>query len=677
MRFEITPTSILIDRKEQPLLCGELHYFRMPKKYWADALDRLVECGCNAVAYYVPWFVHEYEENKFDFHGSIHEDNDLHSWIRLTQEKGLLGFIRPGPYVYAETKDLGIPGWFSDKCPNAHIQAYRNGKYVPYGFERNAAHNHPDFIKAVSGWYEAVCSEIKDYLAPKGNIILFQLCNEIPNDDIDDRNPENLGIGDKNGILPKFLLKKYHTLDKLNKAYNSDFTYFESIEPHMLEEKNKDLSFNDHLEFYYGSYYPQYFETLMNVARNNGINVQLVHNAYNPRAVSLHYHNKKKNPWLNIGVDCYYSLSGRISMKDVTYFCEFGAEYIKSFLRNVPWVIEHECGYWNDYPAVYGPELYIWNIWTIAAGFRGFNMYLFASGINRPGMGFFGTDHNWQAPINEKGEKQSSFEDIRRSIADIRENSSVFLADNRYDISLGIKNAYGLIWKDVSKISSDAYFALRSSGFTPEICDFEALPLECLKQKEILWVVSDRNMDAEVQQKLCDFVSDGGRLIIQGTVPYKNYSEQPCTLLAEKLGLKIYPHEDRECPQQKILLNGKEYFIGRTIQKFEAPKEFIRAYDGLYGMPAAAEIPLGSGFVLVLPFRVEMSFYSMTECLKYLLEGIGITPGINGSKLLGIIPKANNRSVILNLHPITVKEDLTIFGQHAEVELAPHSFKII
>jgi hypothetical protein len=124
-------------------------------------------------------------------------------------------------------------------------------------------------------------------------------------------------------------------------------------------------------------------------------------------------------------------------------------------------------------------------------------------------------------------------------------------------------------------------------------------------------------------------------------------------------------------------LNGKEYFIGRTIQKFEAPKEFIRAYDGLYGMPAAVEIPLGSGFILVLPFRVEMFFYSMTECLKYLLDGIGITPGISGNKLLGIIPKTNNRSVILNLHPITVKEDLTIFGKHAEVELSPYSFKIV
>jgi beta-galactosidase len=107
----------MIDGKPQMLLCGELQYFRMPKEHWGKALDRLSECGCNAVAYYVPWFVHEYEEGKFDFTGKIHPSNDLRSWIKLTKEKGLLAYFRPGPYVYAETTDLGIPKWFTNIIP--------------------------------------------------------------------------------------------------------------------------------------------------------------------------------------------------------------------------------------------------------------------------------------------------------------------------------------------------------------------------------------------------------------------------------------------------------------------------------------------------------------------------------------------------------------------------------
>ena len=31
---------------------------------------------------------------------------------------------------------------------------------------------------------------------------MFQLCNEIPTEDLDDRNPENLGIGREDGLIP-------------------------------------------------------------------------------------------------------------------------------------------------------------------------------------------------------------------------------------------------------------------------------------------------------------------------------------------------------------------------------------------------------------------------------------------------------------------------------------------
>ena len=86
----------------------------------------------------------------------------------------------------------------------------------------------------------------------------------------------------------------------------------------------------------------------------------MIHNAYNPRAISLHYGNNRKNPWLNIGIDCYYSLTGQLGIREGTYFCDYGAEYASNFLAKAPWVIEQESGYWKDYPQVYGPELYLW-----------------------------------------------------------------------------------------------------------------------------------------------------------------------------------------------------------------------------------------------------------------------------------------------------------------------------
>ena len=145
--FKITKTDFMINGKKELLLCGELHYFRMEKQYWEKALDALVDCGCNAVAYYVPWFVHEYEEGKFDFTGELCPENDLHTWIQLTQKKGLLGFFRPGPYVYAETTDLGLPKWFSQKYRNAHVKGYQDGKYVDVGMKTM----WPTTIRILSG----------------------------------------------------------------------------------------------------------------------------------------------------------------------------------------------------------------------------------------------------------------------------------------------------------------------------------------------------------------------------------------------------------------------------------------------------------------------------------------------------------------------------------------------
>ena len=40
-------------------MAGEVHYFRLHREDWADRLDKLVESGCDAVASYMPWLVHE------------------------------------------------------------------------------------------------------------------------------------------------------------------------------------------------------------------------------------------------------------------------------------------------------------------------------------------------------------------------------------------------------------------------------------------------------------------------------------------------------------------------------------------------------------------------------------------------------------------------------------------
>ena len=167
-------------------------------------------------------------------------------------------------------------------------------------------------------------------------------------------------------------------------------------------------------------------------------------------------------------------------MREGTYFCEYGAEYSAGFLQKAPWILEHECGYWKDEPVVYGMELYLWNIWAIAAGYKGLNFYLFAGAQNRPGMGWYGTDHNWQAPVDCRGEKQENFADIARSIREIRKNQNRLTVPTRHDIQLGVSRSPGLIWKRGARASDDMFYLLRCAGFTPRVRDYENEPLETI-----------------------------------------------------------------------------------------------------------------------------------------------------------------------------------------------------
>jgi hypothetical protein len=69
-----TPQSVQMDRqtfsiagKDVVLIGGSMHYFRIPSAEWETDFQRMREDGFNIADVYIPWFVHEPEEGKFDF----------------------------------------------------------------------------------------------------------------------------------------------------------------------------------------------------------------------------------------------------------------------------------------------------------------------------------------------------------------------------------------------------------------------------------------------------------------------------------------------------------------------------------------------------------------------------------------------------------------------------------
>ena len=74
-----------INGKDVQLICGEMHYPRIPHEYWRDRLHRARAMGLNTVSAYVFWNFHERQPGVFDFSGQA----DIAEFVRIAQEEGL------------------------------------------------------------------------------------------------------------------------------------------------------------------------------------------------------------------------------------------------------------------------------------------------------------------------------------------------------------------------------------------------------------------------------------------------------------------------------------------------------------------------------------------------------------------------------------------------------------
>jgi beta-galactosidase GanA len=64
-------------------------------QYWKDRLLRAKALGLNTIQTYVPWNLHEPEQQSWKFEGFA----DIESYLRLAQELEMLVMLRIGPYI--------------------------------------------------------------------------------------------------------------------------------------------------------------------------------------------------------------------------------------------------------------------------------------------------------------------------------------------------------------------------------------------------------------------------------------------------------------------------------------------------------------------------------------------------------------------------------------------------
>ncbi|NLC58725.1 MAG: beta-galactosidase [Armatimonadetes bacterium] len=155
--FTIEGDQFVRDGEPLRLLSGEIHYFRVPRPYWADRLRKARACNLNAVCTYVAWNWHEPQPGQFCFSGNL----DVAAFVREAAAADLMVLVRPGPYICSEWDLGGLPWWLL-RDPEMRLRC-----------------NYPPYLEAVDRFLDALMEQLVPLQCTHGGpIIAMQVENE-------------------------------------------------------------------------------------------------------------------------------------------------------------------------------------------------------------------------------------------------------------------------------------------------------------------------------------------------------------------------------------------------------------------------------------------------------------------------------------------------------------------
>lgn len=155
--IEVTTRCLLRDGAPWFPVTGEMHYSRMPRQRWREALELMRAGGITAVATYVFWIHHQPSRDEApSFEGRL----DVAAFIELAAEVGLDVVLRIGPWCHGEVRNGGHPDWVV------------GADYV----ERT---NDPAYLADVREWFGHLGAQVSGLCGPDAPIVGIQIENEL------------------------------------------------------------------------------------------------------------------------------------------------------------------------------------------------------------------------------------------------------------------------------------------------------------------------------------------------------------------------------------------------------------------------------------------------------------------------------------------------------------------
>ena len=570
-KVQIKENQIQVGGRKIPLLSGEVHYWRLNPRYWKVILDEVKQMGLKVVSTYIPWDYHEVKRGHFDFTGETDETHNLKAFLELTRREGFWLIIRPGPYIYSEWPNDGIPSY-----------AYKYHRL------------HPKFLEYAEVYLRKVCTVIKPHLASRksGHIILLQADNEI--DPWPDVFGYQYGLDGKPGFFQEFLKQKYkNDIHQLNRAWSCEYKTFSEAGPFiacMLKDErglalkgDHELKRNlDYFEFKY-EYAYQCAKWCVQLYRKLGIDVPIYLNLY--PFFYAHDWAKMQSTADLVGIDLYPSNELMEDEHEQRKLID-KIRYLKS-VSTASYIAEFASGVWHarHYESgVLTPNHYrLITLSVLLGGAVGWNWYML---VNR--------DNWYMSPINEWGRKRNELYDVFKGLVKVYQKVSPPLLNKMTDISV----TFNPLQYAARTLAPDSL--ILTSLYEADI-DYELFdPKAGYPQKKIVFYSGNQWLSRKAHENLRAYVENGGTLVAFRNYPRKDDNFNPCDILGFDDPTRILFEFRKNFTLS--LIKGSIIELNSSVFSFgEYSGKPIRASFGNYGMHTVGYLKnLGKGKILHL-----------------------------------------------------------------------------
>jgi beta-galactosidase len=651
--------QFLVDGKPFFIYSGEIHYFRLRPQEWPVHLRAARAAGLNTVSSYIPWIWHEATEGHFDFAGRTHPQRDLVRYLRLVAEHGLRFIARVGPVSNAELVNEGVPAWLIREHPEVFVRG-REITNLPH--DTLLAYHHPVFQEHVGRWYDAVLPLVARSAHPRGPTILVQLDNEIGMVHWLQK-AADYGSGTER-MYREFLRERHgDDLARLNAAHGSAWGAFEEVvQPASGDDRQDPRLLQDWMAFYQ-SYYAGYFGTLHARYAAHGLTLPVMANipqfydfdvrgrgVFAPMTSMMFRDFPARVPGVMFG--------GAYQMRRLDHENFHDIAITTEVLRmiggpDVPAVCaELQSGIMRDRPRLYAQDVELNLKTSTAHGLDALNAYMFSGGRNEEGTGAFGAYHEWQAAVTPEGRKRTHYAALRDFGRQVRAFGPLLAATRkRADVALGFYAPYWTTeyltgpdieaweWKKQQLFYDGLARLLQLAHLNTSFLDLEKTTLEELTRLPALVVFTLDSMDAGTQQKLVDFVSAGGRLLLNPGLPLRGAGREACTILADFLGVKLGGTLSGNI---RYRVDEREALAQGELNWFEAPGAEVIA-ETMDGKPCGLDLRGAGGQVLLLGFGLNHMFDYQVTLVRELAARIGVRPSIETDPDLQVCLRENGR----------------------------------